>query len=1166
MHFNTKYIFKGDTEKEITGKINYNFDQILSFAVGPDGHQGPIGPTGIYGPAGKRGSVGATGIRASSWYKQPTEPIQNLITNDIWVDTSVSDSDIKVFNYPVANNQWQDSGYSFFNSRYFQSYSYIEGPGGATDKNVIGFKYPDGITGSADTSLLINDSNSSNVGANPNNSKVLVSTSDQVDRPIMSFSKNGEVSNDVPSFYWNSLGSDAGLKFDSGGSLYVTSNLDFSIDSGLARTLIISDTCTFSGDNGGFNVSGDGDFHFNSNISVGVGGFLNVSSSNLSLGISSFIYKGSVTISSPLTSTYILDANPSSAAYNGGISALVKPGVVESFNFSDYTGNPVLSNRPSGSVTSGNFAQTIFGSTGGLTGGTGGPFSYHVKKVKEIRQDTTTLTAKNYLTPTSINLTNVFDISTNTNWDIENIIATPTKYDLGVTDKIASYKVGSIDANLNYKASTAALYGSGFSNGLVSYDVENAVVNDMCRLSDGSTIFVGTFRYYNGQPVRNGDPTRLFLGICKIRADGTLDEVFRTNISSITVVSAGTINGIILDEFVTGKIFIYGSFAYESGTSYRYPRYCIASFDLNGLIDTTFRDNAGQAFQGDANGNQVVNKAIISPSDNTIIAVGNFTSYITPSGITYRNKLIKIKYTTADRGKVLTTFLPNTNDGFRATAAIPVCLDLLPSGNIIIGGTFTGYTFNNILTNTTHIIEIKNDTGAVRASDIGNRLGSITAAPQNPIYRLDPIITAVKSITEPAGNRIYIGGNFLSINSSSYNRIAKLTTSATASTVGAFSTVPTYSVGTGFDDVIYDFIQDTSDGDRIYVGGRFTSYRGKSSPGFIRIKSDGNLDATILTDHTISGASKDIQRSYLYSLGLVRKMYLKDSLSGDEFLYVGGFLTSEFSANPSGGVYLKVPSSISSQNGYAPVYKDNTTTNYRIFLNDISNDTNPHYLRGIVFDTGLPAATTSYVNFSSTGITGCQYVDLMWTSKSSTANLSPRLFYKNCQGIGGYVDFGLTGVYSANGPITINTGQSVPVSWSFSGKTNRTTQNGVQGTFYINKNGTSFSTLILDAAGKSGSGNLSYSVGDRIYATVQADRGLDAATPDYAKLTISKTSISTGVEIVVFQGESTAGDANVNNWADPITVESGYSYDIIGIAQGDAFFYADNILNNIYLF
>ena len=104
MHFNTKYIFKGDTEKDIIGKIHYNFDQILSFAIGPDGHSGAIGATGIYGPGGRRGATGNAGTRSSIWYKQITEPAGNNNTNDIWIDSSVSDGNIKVFNYQLQNS------------------------------------------------------------------------------------------------------------------------------------------------------------------------------------------------------------------------------------------------------------------------------------------------------------------------------------------------------------------------------------------------------------------------------------------------------------------------------------------------------------------------------------------------------------------------------------------------------------------------------------------------------------------------------------------------------------------------------------------------------------------------------------------------------------------------------------------------------------------------------------------------------------------------------------------------------------------------------------------------------------------------------------------------------------------------------------------------------
>ena len=1129
MHFNTKYIFKGDTEKDIIGKINYNFDQILSFAIGPDGHSGAIGATGIYGPGGRRGATGNAGTRSSIWYKQITEPAGNNNTNDIWIDSSVSDGNIKVFNYPTANNQWQDSGYSFLNSRYFQSYPYILGPGGASDKYAIGFKFPGGITGSANTSLLINDSYTTPVGSNPNNSKVVVSTLDQVDRPIMTFAKNGAISDDVPSFYWNSTGSNSGLKFDSGGSFYVTTNLDFSIDSDLARTIISSDYCTFTSSNGTFSIYGDGDFHLRSNISVGVGGLLNINSSNLSIGSSSFTYAGTVTITSPLTSTYILSSNPSSVSYSGGISAKVASSSSESFNFSDYTGNPILSNRPSGSVSSGSFAQTIFGSTGGLTGGTGGPFSYHVKKVKEIRQATTTLSARKYLTTTTTNLLNVLDISSNTNWYNENIIATPTNYTDVNNDNISSYKVGTSDANFNYKSSVATLYGSGFKNGLTGFDQFNGLVTDFYRLSDGSTIFVGSFKYYRDQPVKNGTLNNV-LGICKVNADGTLDTVFRANITnSITVNSfGGSVNGILVDEYVAGKIFVYGAFSYTvpplTGGAVRVG---IVSFDLNGSIDSTFNTNMGYGFTTGTG----VNKAIFD-FDNTIIAVGNFTSY---NGTT-KYKLIKIRYNVSNRGSRVTTFLPNTNDGFPLPNDIPACLDILPTGNIIIGGTFTSYSSGGTTWGTTHIIEIKSNTG-VRMVNSG--LLSMTISLKSPT---DYAITAIKSVSDFMSTpKIYIGGSFTSINGYSYNRIAKISTSGNGSTPNGNFTLDTgYSPGTGFDDVIYDFIHDPATSSSLYVGGRFTTFRGTQSPGFIRLTYDGAIDTTASINHNVI-SPKTVQPSYEYTLGLVRKMYV--STGDDEFLYAGGFLNTVFSVpGAGGGIYLRLPSSISTD-GYIPVYTDNTTTNYRVFLNDIGNDAKSHYIKGIIFDAGLPTAVTSYVDFSATGVTGCQYVDLMWASKSSIARTSPRLFYKNCQGVSGYVDFGASGVYSVAGTTTSNTAQSVTVKWGFS--TQQT------GGFTVYKNGTALSNQVLSKP-ISGNGTLGYDVGDKIYASVFSGGLLSGYVGSYAQLIINKISLATGDTTVLFSNSVNLEAGIINNYSNPVTIESGYNYTIYGNAQSQS--------------
>jgi len=1126
MHFNTKYIFKGDTEKEIIGKINYNFDQVLSFAVGPDGHSGPMGATGIFGPAGRRGAAGITGTRSSIWYKQITEPLGNNNTNDIWIDSSVSDGNIKVFNYPLANNQWQDSGYSFLNSQYFKSYSYIQGPGGANDKYAIGFKFPGGITGSANTSLLINDSSSSSIGSNPNNSKVVVSTLDQIDRPIMTFAKIGAISDNVPSFYWNSIGSNTGLKFDSGGSFYVTTNLDFSIDSDLARTLISSDSCNFQSSNGTFSIDGDGDFHLRSNISVGVGGLLNISSSNLGISASSFIYVGTVTITSPLTSTYILTSNPSSASYSGGISAKVTSSVSESFNFSDYTGYPILSNKPSGSVSSGSFAQTIFGSTGGLTGGTGGPFSYHVKKVKDVRQATTTLNARKYLTTTTTNLLNVLDISSNTNWYNENIIATPTTYSNVTNDNIASYKVGTADVDLNYKSSVATLYGSGFKNGLTGFDQFNGLVTDFYRLSDGSTIFVGNFKYYNEQPIKNGTLNNV-LGICKVNADGTLNTSFRTNIyNSLTVqANGGSVNGILVDENVSLKIFVYGAFSYTvSGGA---TRVGIVSFDFGGNIDTTFNTNMGTGFTSGTG----VNQAILDEIDSTIVAVGNFTSY---NGAT-KYKLIKIKYigtatNGTGRGSRLTTFLPLTNDGFNPPTAIPACLDQLPNGNIIIGGNFIGYSYAGVTYSPIHIIEI-NKTNGSRITSNG-----ITGMSHPLTSPSDSIITAIKSVMDfGSTSKIYIGGSFININGYAYSRIAKISTTSTVG--GNFTLDLGYSPGTGFDDIIYDFVHDPVTNSSLYVGGRFTTFRGTQSPGFIRLTYDGAIDTTASINHNVI-SPKTVQSSYEYTLGLVRKIDVNST--DNEFLYAGGFLNTVFPvAGAGGGVYLRLPSSISTD-GYIPVYTDNTTTNYRVFLNDIGNNAKSNYIRGIIFDAGLPTAVTSYVDFSATGVTGCQYVDLMWVSKSSTARTSPRLFYKNCQGVSGYVDFGASGVYSVAGTTTINTGQSISVKWGFSKQQT--------GGFTLYKNGTALSNQVLSRP-ISGTGILAYDVGDKIYASVFSGGLLSGYVGSYAELIISKISLTGGGTTVLFSNSVNSEAGIVNNFSNPVTIESGYNYTVSGTAS-----------------
>jgi hypothetical protein len=447
MHFNTKYIFRGDDKKEITSKINYNFDQIISFAVGPDGHIGPRGATGLYGPAGSKGSTGETGSRGTMIFKQPTQPIPAETQEyDIWVDNSSGEGDVNVLS---ATGSWNYSGYSFFSSSYFSTYNWILGPAGSTDKYVIGIK---DVTNASLTNLVISDGNPSSAISNPNNSKVLVATQDQTQTPIFSFAKSGSISSGIPSFYWGNPGINRNLIYRSSGNLEITAQLGILIDSDLSRTLLFGNE--FNLISSGFTIGGSGDFQLAANTTVGSGGVFNVQSQNILMSSSYFSSVDPLTIYAT-SGNYVLNDVPVSGGLNSGITISTSSSTNNTFSFDDLTGNPILSGRPAGPVSSGNHSQTVFGSTGGLTGGTAGPFSYHVRRASQITKNTVLLSASRYLssnpgTPgATVVLDNVFDLSDTSLWDSNVLVITPTLYtnntDPGVYLRIPATHLNSLE-------------------------------------------------------------------------------------------------------------------------------------------------------------------------------------------------------------------------------------------------------------------------------------------------------------------------------------------------------------------------------------------------------------------------------------------------------------------------------------------------------------------------------------------------------------------------------------------------------------------------------------------------------------------------------------------------------------------------------------------------
>jgi hypothetical protein len=434
MHFNNKYINLGDSEEEIRDKINYNFSQILSFAIGQEGYIGPKGATGIPGPSGKKGATGPTGDRATEWTRGNTFPsVLSTQEFDLWVDDSSGVGD--VYESGPTANSWSYTGLSLYRSDYFDVYTGIVGPIGVTDKSSTGFK---STLSSNSTSLVFSDTILTSANINPNNSKLLISTEDQIDSPILSFIKSNGDTSISPGFRWKNTGSSSYLIFNSPGNLTLASLFDFSLssfESGGGGTFIMNGSGNLTG-----NTQGDINLISTTDISLETNfGASPITISSLNFGVNTTeIYSNVLTeISNDIDNSlpYSLASLPTSGSpynYLGGIRVNSNPTDNRVFDFTGMDGHSVLYGSPSGSVSSGNYSQVVFGETGGGTAGsTGAPYSYHVKRLNNISPVINSINAISYLqrdllSPTQILLTHVAILNDVTVWNSNLIVASTT--------------------------------------------------------------------------------------------------------------------------------------------------------------------------------------------------------------------------------------------------------------------------------------------------------------------------------------------------------------------------------------------------------------------------------------------------------------------------------------------------------------------------------------------------------------------------------------------------------------------------------------------------------------------------------------------------------------------------------------------------------------------
>lgn len=300
------YLSPGDTQQILVDKVNQNFSSISGAGGGVRGPKGDQGPRGPVGSQGIKGDPGAEGQKGTRWYFQPsdpsTDPLNSVIVGDYWSDTN-SDNIVYVY----TSSGWVSTGNFLKSEDPFKTITGVTGPF-LTNAIVFSSATPFNNT------LVISDANVTAADANPNYSKVLVSTDSSSGTPILEFSKSNLQdgtaidANKHPRFSWkNPLLNDYALQFS------VPSD-SLTVSAGGNISLIAT--------NGEVSMSGNNVLLFSStstsitsagNVSIRSGGSSNVlvSSSNFNLTAATSTLNVPLTVAPNSTSSAVTINNSS---------------------------------------------------------------------------------------------------------------------------------------------------------------------------------------------------------------------------------------------------------------------------------------------------------------------------------------------------------------------------------------------------------------------------------------------------------------------------------------------------------------------------------------------------------------------------------------------------------------------------------------------------------------------------------------------------------------------------------------------------------------------------------------------------------------------------------------------------------------------------------------
>ncbi len=232
--------------------------------------------------------------------------------------------------------------------------------------------------------------------------------------------------------------------------------------------------------------------------------------------------------------------------------------------------------------------------------------------------------------------------------------------------------------------------------------------------SDNKILVGGYFSSFNGVVKNN---------LVRLNSDGSIDNSFSTGTGVDSAVSAIAVQ-------TDGKILIGGDFTSFNGNS----KTGIARLNSDGSLDTTFETGSGT--------NNSVSKIIIQP-DGKILIGGQLTSY---NG-NPRNRIARLN----QNGTIDNTF--TNGNTFTANNHIESIV-LQQNGKILVGGYLTKY--NGI--NTSSVSRLNTDGSLDQTFSTGTGLDE---------YNVNAIMLQKDA-------KIVIGGNFISYNGVTRNRIARL--------------------------------------------------------------------------------------------------------------------------------------------------------------------------------------------------------------------------------------------------------------------------------------------------------------------------------------------------------------------------------------------------------